>query len=41
MAFNLLLSIFSSDLGGSLLLASAGLGHSCGLSLLVSIIGLF
>ena len=40
-AFNLLLSIFSCDLGGRLLLASAGLGHSCGLCLVVSIIGLF
>jgi len=41
MAFNLLLNILSIDLGGSLLLASAGLSHSCGLSLVVSIIGLF
>jgi len=41
MAFNLLLSIFSSDLGGSLLLASAGLGHSYGLSLVVLMLGLF
>jgi len=40
-AFNLLLIILSCDLEGNLLLASAGLGYSCGLSLVVSIIGLF
>jgi len=41
MAFNLLLIIVSFNLGGSLLFAFAGLGHSCGLSLVMSIIGLF
>jgi len=41
MSFNLLFFIISINLGGSLLLAIAGLGHSCGLSLVVSILGLF
>jgi len=41
MAFSLLLIIISYDLGGSLLLASGGLGHSCGLSLVVSTLVLF
>jgi len=41
MAINLSLFIFSCNLGGSLLFASPGLGHSCGLSLVVSILWLF
>jgi len=41
MSFNLLLLIISCDLRGSLLFASAGLGYSCGLSPVVSILGLF
>jgi len=41
MSFTLLLYIFSWTLRGSLLLASAALGYSSGLSLVVSILGLF
>jgi len=41
MSFKLLLIIVSFNLGGSLRLASAALGHSYGLSLVVSIIGIF
>jgi len=41
MAFNLLPSILCFVLKGSLLLAATAFGHSCGLSLVVSIIGLF
>jgi len=41
MAFDLFLIIFPYNLEGSLLLVSAGLGHSWELRLVVSIIGLF